>query len=396
MAILDVIEWADAAARDIVQRVPARGSGEFRIGSQLVVREHQAAVFFRDGKALDTFGPGRFTLTTANIPFLTELISIPFGGESPFRAEVYFVNARTFTEMKWGTPEPIALRDEDLGMARLRAFGNYAMQVTDAQLFVNKIVGARGLYQTSEIEDFLRGIIVSRFTDFLGEAGVSLFDLPRMYDEIGAGTRARASDDFKVLGIDLKAFYVQNVNTTEETQKAIDERAAMGAIGDMQSYLQFKTARALGEAAAAGGEGVAGPAQTGLGLGAGVGLGATIAQMMGRAVGQQPGAPAQAPQAAQQPAGGGAESLNQVFTAMQLLVQGQLTLDQKERDQIIAQLQNIYLELAKDKPDLARIKELRATVTEKWPWLSDELQEAFGTPAVEQAMAAAAAAFTEG
>jgi membrane protease subunit (stomatin/prohibitin family) len=387
MAILDIIEWADAAPRDMVQRVPARGSGEFRIGSQLVVREHQAAVFFRDGKALDTFGPGRYTLTTANIPLLTRLISIPFGGKSPFRAEVYFVNLRTFTEMKWGTPEPIALRDKDLGMVRLRAFGNYAMQVADPQLFVNKIVGARGLYETSDIRDFLRGIIVSRFTDFLGEAGVSLFDLPRMYDELGAGARARASDDFKALGIDLKAFYVQSINTTEETQKAIDERAAMGAIGDMQSYVQFKTARALGEAATASGGGAA---QTGMGLGAGVGLGAIIAQMMGRAVGQA----GQAPQAAQ-PAAAGPQSLNQVFTAMQLLVQGQLTLDQKERDQITAQLQNLHLELAKDKPDLARIKELRSAVTSQWPWLSDELAEAFDAPAVKQAMAAAAAAFTE-
>lgn len=386
MAILDVIEWADAAPGDIVQRVPARGSGEFRIGSQLVVREHQATVFFRDGKALDTFGPGRYTLATANIPLLTELISIPFGGKSPFRAEVYFVNSRTFTEMKWGTPEPIALRDKDLGMVRLRAFGNYAMQVTDPQLFVNKIVGARGLYETSDIRDFLRGIIVSRFTDFLGEAGVSLFDLPRMYDELAAGARARASDDFKAVGLDLKAFYVQSVNTTEETQKAIDERAAMGAVGDMQSYVKFKTARALGEAATAGGGG-GGAAQTGLGLGAGVGLGAMMAQIMGRAM-------AQAPEEAQ-PAPAGHENLNQVFTAMQLLVQGQLTLEQKERDQIIAQLQNIYLELAKDRPSLSRIKELRAAIAGQWPWLSDELAEAFGTPAVQKAMAAGAAAFTE-
>jgi len=388
MAILDVIEWADAGARDIVQRVPARGSGEFRIGSQLVVREHQAAVFFRDGKALDTFGPGRYTLTTANIPLLTKLISIPFGGKSPFRAEAYFVNARTFTEMKWGTPEPIALRDKDLGMVRLRAFGNYAMQVTDPQLFVNKIVGARGLYETSDIRDFLRGIIVSRFTDFLGEAGVSLFDLPRMYDELGAGVRARASDDFKAVGLDLRAFYVQSVNTTEETQKAIDERAAMGAVGDMQSYVKFKAARALGEAATAGGGAGGGAAQTGLGLGAGVGLGAMMAQIMGRAMAQPPeGAP---------PAPAGPENLNQVFTAMQLLVQGQLTLDQKERDQITSQLQNLHLELAKDRPDLARIKQLRSAVTSQWPWLSDELAETFDAPAVQKAMAAAAAAFTEG
>lgn len=387
MAILDVIEWPDAGARDIVQRVPARGSGEFRIGSQLVVREHQAAVFFRDGKALDTFGPGRYTLTTANIPLLTELISIPFGGKSPFRAEVHFVNTRTFTEMRWGTPQPVALRDEDLGMVRLRAFGNYAMEVDDAQLFVNKIVGARGLYTTAEIEDYLRGIIVSRFTDFLGEAGVSLFDLPRMYDELGGGTRARVADDFAAVGVDLKTFYVQSITTTEETQKAIDERAAMGAIGDMQSYLQFKTARAMGDAAAAGGEGAA---QTGLGLGAGVGLGALMAQMMGRSFQQQAG-----PGTGAAPSGEGPEGLNQVFTALQLLVQGQLTLGQKERDQIIAQVQNIYLELMKDKPDLERVKDLRGTITERWPWLQDELEEAFKMPSVRQAMGAAASAYIE-
>jgi membrane protease subunit (stomatin/prohibitin family) len=387
MAVLDVIEWPDAGARDMVQRVPARGSGEFRIGSQLVVREHQAAVFFRDGKALDTFGPGRYTLTTANIPLLTELISIPFGGRSPFRAEVYFVNSRTFTEMRWGTPQPIALRDQDLGMARLRAFGNYAMEVDDPQLFVNKIVGARGLYTTSEIDDYLRGIIVSRFTDFLGEAGVSLFDLPRMYDELSAGTRSRVADDFAAVGVDLKAFYIQSITTTEETQKAIDERAAMGAIGDMQSYLKFKTARAMGEAAAAGGEGAA---QTGLGLGAGVGLGALMAQMMGRSFQQQAGPGTEAT-----PAASGAEGLNQVFTALQLLVQGQLTLDQKQRDQIIAQVQNIYLELSKDKPDLDRVKELRGAIAEQWPWLQDELEEAFKMPAVRQAMGAAASAYIE-
>jgi hypothetical protein len=159
----------------------------------------------------------------------------------------------------------------------------------------------------------------------------------------------------------------------------------MGAIGDMQSYLQFKTARAMGDAAAAGGEGAA---QTGLGLGAGVGLGALMAQMMGRSFQQQAGPPTEGA-----PSDVGPEGLNQVFTALQLLVQGQLTLDQKERDEIIAQVQNIYLELLKDKPNLERVKELRGIIAERWPWLQDELEEAFRMPSVRQAMGAAASAY---
>ena len=133
------------------------------------MRESQAAVFFRDGKALDTFGPGRHTITTANIPLLVNLIQLGTSGQTPFTAEVYFVNMRDFIDMKWGTPEPISLRDPDLGLARLRANGRYSMAISDPQMFVAKIVGTQGLYQTSQIEDYLRSIIISRLTDLLGE-----------------------------------------------------------------------------------------------------------------------------------------------------------------------------------------------------------------------------------
>src|SRR3954453_17256275 len=160
MAILDVIEFLDPTGRQIIQRVPEGGSGEFRLGSQLIVRESQVAVFFRDGKALDVFGPGRHTLSTQNIPLLANLISIPFGGTSPFRAEVVFVSLRDFIDQKWGTSEPVVFRDSELGMVRLRAFGTYAMSIADPQQFVNKIVGTQGLYTTDQIGDYLRGIIV--------------------------------------------------------------------------------------------------------------------------------------------------------------------------------------------------------------------------------------------
>jgi membrane protease subunit (stomatin/prohibitin family) len=282
--VFDVIEYFDATGREMVHRIPEDGSGDFRIGSQVIVRESQQAVFFRDGKALDLFGPGRHTITTANVPLLVDLIGKVFSGETPFKAEVYFVNMREFVDQKWGTPEPVALRDTDLGMVRVRAFGTYSMQVKDPQLFVNKIVATQGLYRTNDIDNFLRSMILSNLSDILGEIRKSLFDLPSLYDEISAGTKAKAQDDFNTLGIDLKTLYVSNISPTEETAKAIDERAAMGAIGNMQAYLQFKTARAVELAAMASGEGGGGFAQLGAGMGAGVGMGAMMAGMMGQAM----------------------------------------------------------------------------------------------------------------
>ncbi len=293
--IFDVIEFIDESGSEMVRRVPEYGAGDFRLGSQLIVRESQSAVFFRDGKALDVFGPGRHTITTANIPLLASLINIPFGDRSPFTAEVYFVSRRDFIDLKWGTEQPIALRDKELGIVRLRAFGSYALSVTDPQLFVNKIVGTQGLYSTNQIANYLRGMVVSRLTDVLGEVASSIFDLPALFDELAGAIRARLLDDFKALGLELKGMYVGSVTPTEETSKAIDERAAMGAIGNMQQYLQFKAAQALGTAAAAGGGEGGGLAGAGVGVGAGLGLGAMMARELGAAMS---GGGQQAPQAA--------------------------------------------------------------------------------------------------
>jgi excisionase family DNA binding protein len=296
--IIDVIEVPNQEPDEMVRRQPEFGSGDYRFGSQVIVREYQQAVFFRDGKSYDTFGAGRHTITVANAPLLTDLLEKVTDGKTPFTAEVYFVNMREFIDQKWGTSEPVALRDPDLGLVRLRAYGTFSLQVSDPALFVNKIVGAQGLYQTPQITQFLRGIIVAKFTDMLGTLGKGLFDLPSLYDEIGAGAKAKVQDDFANLGIQLKTLYVNSVSPTEETAKAIDERAAMGAIGDMNKYLQYQAARGIRDAAQAGGAGGS-LAGAGVGLGAGVGMGAAMAQAIGQAMaaGQAQATPA-APAAA--------------------------------------------------------------------------------------------------
>ena len=300
--IIDVIEAPNQGANEIVTRVPEVGSGDFRLGSQVIVRESQRAVFYRDGKSLDVFPPGRHTISTMNLPILSGLLRLATGGNNVFTAEVYFVNLREFTDMKWGTPQPISLRDTDLGLVRLRAFGQYSMQVSDPKRFVDQFVGTQGIYTTGQIEDFLRNVIISRMTDVLGENMKSIFDLPQLFDELSAGMRAKVQDDFAAMGIALKQFMVVSINPTEETAKAIDERASMGAIGNMDSYMKYKTAQAVGDAAKSGGG-----AGEGLGLGAGIGMGAGLAGMVTGAMqsAQQP-QQSQQPQQAAQPAAGAA------------------------------------------------------------------------------------------
>jgi excisionase family DNA binding protein len=291
--IIDVIEVPDQGANEMVARVPEYGSGDFRLGSQVIVRESQRAVFYRDGKSLDQFDPGRHTITTMNLPILSGLLSLLTGGNDMFTAEVYFVNVREFTDLKWGTPQPISLRDSDLGIVRLRAFGQYTMQVADPKLFVDKIVGTQGMYTTGQIEEYLRGAILSRLTDVLGENMTSILDLPKLFDEISAGMRAKVQDDFSVMGINLRQFMLVSISPTDETAKAMDERAAMGAVGNLDDYMKFKAARAMGDAAQQPGGG----SGEGLGLGAGIGLGTAMAGMVTQAVSsaQQAGKPAAQP-----------------------------------------------------------------------------------------------------
>lgn len=287
--IFDIVQFVDEAGTEMVHRIPERGSGDFRIGSQVIVRDSQAAVFFRDGRALDVFGPGPHTITTANIPLLVDLIGKAFSGETPFKAEVYFVSLREFTDLKWGTPTPITIRDPVLRMARVQARGAYAVQVVEPQLFVNKIVGTQGIYRTPAIQGFFRSMILTKLTDLAGEMGKSVIELSGMAEELTMGVRAKSAEEFTARGVNLTSVYVEYIGPTEDTARAIDEAAAMGALGDMSAYMQFQAARAMRDAARQ----PAGTAGVGVGLGAGVGMGAAMAQMMTQAMQKPtPAAPA--------------------------------------------------------------------------------------------------------
>lgn len=291
--VIDVIEVPDQGANELVRRVPETGSGDFRLGSQVIVRESQRAIFYRDGHSLDVFEPGRHTITTANVPLLTGLLNMLTSGNNIFTAEVYFTNMREFTDLKWGTPQPITLRDTDLGLVRLRGFGQYTMQIGDPKLFVDKIVGTQGLYNTAQIEDYLRGSVISRLTDVLGENMTSILDLPKLFDEINGAMRAKVQDDFAAMGILLKQFMVVSLSPTEETAKAIDERASMGALGNLDAYMKFKAAQALGTAAASGSTGTGDGMSLGAGMGMGAGMAAMITNAMSGAMQPQQAASAQ-------------------------------------------------------------------------------------------------------
>jgi membrane protease subunit (stomatin/prohibitin family) len=280
---MEVIEYHDPTGENMVARYPAQGTSAIRLGSQLIVEESQQAVFFRDGKALDTFGPGRHTLATQNVPILASIFGLPFGGESPFQAAVVFVSTKTFLDLKWGTKEPVIFRDQELAMVRLRAFGKFAIRVVNAQLFVNSVVGTMGIYSTDRAEDYFRDAIVARLTDVLGENLTSIFDLPKLYDELAIALKSRVSDDFTKYGIELVDLFMGAITPPEEVQKLIDERSGMAAVGDMNAYMKFKTARAIGDAAQQGGEG-GGLTGAGVGAGLGAGIGMMLPGMMREAM----------------------------------------------------------------------------------------------------------------
>jgi excisionase family DNA binding protein len=296
--IFDIIEYTDAMRNEMVHRIPERGSGDFRIGSQLIVRESQEAVFVRDGQALDSFGPGRHTITTANVPLLTDLVGKAFSGRTPFTAEVYFVSKREFLNLGWGTQQPIIVRDPEFGAAALQGFGTYTLQISNAQMFIAKIVGTGARYTTNEIENQLRGVLLEKLQDVLGELKLSVLDLAGMTEEIRGAVRAKAAEMFQQWGVELKSLVI---NSLKPAANQLEVLAEMGLVGaDRVRGLQaMRTADATLEAAKQEGGGMAG-------MGAGLGAGMAIAQQMTHGImgaTQQPVAPAApaAPAAAKVP-----------------------------------------------------------------------------------------------
>ena len=261
---LENLEWFDDTGKALVHRLPEKGSGEIKWGAQLTVRESQVGVFFYKGKAIEAFGPGRHTLKTGNIPILTKIASLPWAMNSPLRAEMYFVNMKVFTNLKWGTRDPVAFKDSELGLIRLRAFGVFNMQVVQPVLFINRMVGTQGIFTTEEIEEYLNRVIVSRLNDFMGETIDSLLTLPSKYDELSTGLSKRLHQDFAQFGLGLTQLYINSVTPPPEVQQAIDDKSRMNVFDDMNKLMQMKAAMAMEKAA----QGEA----SGEGMGAGLGL----------------------------------------------------------------------------------------------------------------------------
>ncbi len=296
--LIDIIEWMDEIGDTMVYRYERHGN-EIKYGAKLVVRESQEAVFINEGKLADVFKPGTYTLETKNLPVLSTLQGWKYGFESPFKAEVYFVAMKQFTNLKWGLKNPVMLRDPEFGPVRLRAFGTYGIRIADGARFLREIVGTDGNFSRDEITNQLRNMTVSRFSDVLGESKIPVLDLAANYDELGKFIKERISDDFKDYGLELTSMMVENISLPPAVEEALDKRTSMGVIGNLNDYTQYQTAEAIRAAAdKPGGGGMS----DGMGMGMGFAMGNQMTHSMSNAMqGGQQRQPQQQPQAPPQP-----------------------------------------------------------------------------------------------
>lgn len=278
---MEIIEFLDNSGETIVHRLPEEGSGEFKFGSQLIVRESQKAVFFRDGKALDVFSAGRHVLKTQNIPVLTKMVTgLGYGKESPFKAEVYFLNMKLFRNLKWGTKEPILFRDTELKMIRLRGYGAFSVQISEPSLFLNKVVGTQAIFKDADITDYLRSIIVQKLHTALGKILKTVFDLPQNFDNLSILVKSSINLVFEGLGLELHDFLINSISVPSDVQTMIDKRSGMAAMGNLDEFLKFQVGQSIEKAA----ENPSGGAGEGMGLGAGIGMGFMMPQMISQAL----------------------------------------------------------------------------------------------------------------
>ncbi len=289
--LIDIIEWTQPSNSDLLAYRFPRYDNEIKYGAKLTVREGQAAAFVNEGQLADVYPPGMYTLETQNMPILSTLRGWKYGFHSPFKAEVYFISTKRWTDLKWGTQNPIMLRDPEFGPVRVRAFGTYAMQVTDPATFLRQLVATDPSFETYEITNQLRNTIVARFVDAIGQAKIAVLDLAGNYDRISEVALQRIRPELAQMGLSLASFYIENISLPPEVEQALDTRTKMGMLGDLNQYTKYQAANALGEAAAnPGGVG---------GMGAQIAAGAVLGGQMAGALGgvNAPAAPPPIPSA---------------------------------------------------------------------------------------------------
>ena len=273
--LIDIIEWLDDSNDTLVWRFE-RHQNEIKNGAQLTVRQDQIAVLVNEGQIADFFPTGQHTLITQNLPILGTLKGWKYGFESPFKAEVYFINLRLFTDIKWGTKNPVMMRDPEFGPIRIRAFGNFSFNVADPGRFLKEVVGTDGHFTVDEIESQLKTIIASKFSDSIAESRIPVLDLAANYDELSKMLLLDMRNDFLMHGLSLARFYVENISLPPEVEKALDKRSSIGILGNLNQYTQFQAANAMEDAA----KNPSGEASTGIGMGIGFAMANQMAQSM--------------------------------------------------------------------------------------------------------------------